>query len=388
MSQLLLLYSLSALLNAVQFVQMSTFGYVCKDIHISDLHQGYVKTYFIGLQLIGTPLIGVLVSRLGLKLGLIIAFLSTAASCFFLAISQGLFLIVVSQSFGLLMVGHQAFQTAIAHLTKPGAERTSAFSKLGLSFGIGFVLTPIITKLSTLFFGQTGPLLVSAGICVLSLPLLFIVKDAKQEDDDAEGKNKKLKGSGIEIIMKDPTLRNLFLTKLLVTCPAYIIFGVLQLHMINKFALTQTQDSLMQLELGLSIMIANSVGQMFASRIFKEAQLIRQSAIVAVGCYVVFAYLEYFWIIWPLLFVLIQAMTFVNNASDSMITTRVKAEQQGLILGLANSAIAFVRAASPTLAVLIIEEFGFGYLGLIGVICSAIGVALSSDGFSDYQKIE
>ncbi|CAD5206306.1 unnamed protein product [Bursaphelenchus okinawaensis] len=386
MSQLLVLYCLSSLLNAVQFVQMSTFGYMCKSVHVSDLHQGYVKTYFIGLQLIGTPLIGVLVSKLGLKLALIITFLSTAASCFFLAISQGLFLIIVSQSFGILMVGHQAFQTAIAHSTKPGPERTSAFSKLGLSFGAGFVLTPIITKLSTLILGQSGPLLMGAAICVLTLPLLLTVRDAHPEESE-DPKEKKPLGSGVDIIMKDPVLRNLFLTKLLVTCPAYVIFGTLQLHLINTFGMTQTQDSFMQLEIGMGIMFANSIGQMVLSKFFKENQLIKYSAIAAVLCYSGFMYLKFFWLIFPLLFILIQTITFVNNASDSMMTTRIKSEQQGLILGLANSAIAFVRAAAPTFSVLIIEQFGFGFLGLIGVVSASTGVLLSNTT-PDYQKLD
>lgn len=88
MSQLLLLYALSTVLNAVQFTQFSTFPYVCKEADISDLSQGYIKTFFIALELVGSPLVGALVNKLGLRTGLAIVFISTACSCFLLSITN------------------------------------------------------------------------------------------------------------------------------------------------------------------------------------------------------------------------------------------------------------------------------------------------------------
>lgn len=43
--------------------------------------------------------------------------------------------------------------------------------------GFGFLLTPIISKLATLFLGQRGPLIVGGWICLMTLPLLLLIKD-------------------------------------------------------------------------------------------------------------------------------------------------------------------------------------------------------------------
>lgn len=44
-------------------------------------------------------------------------------------------MVLMAQCLGIFMAGQQAVQLAVAQLTKPGSERTTAFSKLGLCFG-------------------------------------------------------------------------------------------------------------------------------------------------------------------------------------------------------------------------------------------------------------
>jgi MFS family permease len=89
-------------------------------------------------------------------------------------------MIIVAQFLGLFMSAHQCVQLAVARLTKPGNERTNAFSKLGLCFGLGFMLTPIISKVASMFGGERTPLIASASISLIALPLvLFFIDNLK-----------------------------------------------------------------------------------------------------------------------------------------------------------------------------------------------------------------
>lgn len=65
------------------------------------------------------------------------------------------------------MHGQQAHQTLLSALTTPGKERTSAFGRMGLTFGIGFIFVPIFSIAATKLGGDLAPLLVSAALCAL-----------------------------------------------------------------------------------------------------------------------------------------------------------------------------------------------------------------------------
>ncbi|KAI6221325.1 MFS domain-containing protein [Aphelenchoides fujianensis] len=381
-SQLLVCYGLLVLFNACFFVALSALPYVAKGVGMADLELGYAQTAFNVLQLIGTPLVGVLVDRIGFRATIAATFVSMGLSSAVLYNAESAWSIAFSQLFGVMMVAQQSIQTAVAQLTKPGSERTNAFSRLGLCFGAGFVLTPIIAKAATMAGGERTPL---AAVALISFGVLpFIFAFAENSKNPAEGstadktesiKQKASSESGWKLVLKDEKIRQLFVLKILLLSPAMLIFGSLQIFLMNKFAVDQATNALVQLDIGLSIVFSNSFGIALLRRRFNEEELLYVGALTSIFCFAQFLWLEYLAQVWVGLFCLIFATTIATSSADSLLSSSVQHEEQGLVLGISNSAISVVRTSAPTFALWAVEEFGYGALGWVGIFAALAAIA-------------
>lgn len=140
MSQLLVSYILLIIFNGVFFVFVTSIPYVSKSLQIDELNLAYSQTYFNILLLIGTTFMGNILKLLNYKLSFALCFASVGISSAILMNATSAWMIILAQSLGAFMSAQQAVQIAVAQLTKPGAERTKAFSKLGMCFGNYFKL--------------------------------------------------------------------------------------------------------------------------------------------------------------------------------------------------------------------------------------------------------
>ncbi|KAI6179716.1 MFS domain-containing protein [Aphelenchoides besseyi] len=369
--QLLVLYGLLTLFNSCFFVLLSSVPYIAKTVGLSDLTLGYWQTVFNVCQLIANPLVGYLVDSIGYKATLSLNFGATALSAVLLYNAENQWAIGLSQLCGILMVAMQTIQTAIAHMTKAGSERTNAFSRIGLSFGVGFVFTPIIAKVATSLAGERGPLIATTLLSVGAIPLIFIFARDLKTHENTEIKEQNIqstpKSSGWVLIFTDYRLRRLMALKILLLSPSFLIFGTMQIFMMNKFAVDQATNALVQLDIGLSIMFSNTIGITRLRRRFGEEELLSIGAFISIFCFAQFLWIEYLAQIWIGVFCLIFSTTIATSSSDSLISSSVEQEQQGLVLGLSNSAISLFRTTAPTFAIYATERYGYGFLGWIGI---------------------
>ncbi|KAI6222163.1 MFS domain-containing protein [Aphelenchoides besseyi] len=378
--QLLVLYVLLTLFNSCFFVLLSSVPYIAKTVGLSDLTLGYWQTVFNVCQLIANPLVGYLVDSIGYKATLSLNFGATALSAVLLYNAESQWAIGLSQLCGILMVAMQTIQTAIAHMTKAGSERTNAFSRIGLSFGVGFIFTPIIAKVATSLAGERGPLIATALLSVGAIPLIFIFAQDLKTNDETKTKEQNVqstaKTSGWVLIFTDYRLRRLMALKILLLSPSFLIFGTMQIFMMNKFAVDQATNALVQLDIGLSIMFSNTIGITRLRRRFGEEELLSIGAIISIFCFAQFLWIEYLAQIWIGVFCLIFSTTIATSSSDSLISSSVEQEQQGLVLGLSNSAISLFRTTAPTFAIYATERYGYGFLGWIGIGSALVAILL------------
>lgn len=75
------------------------------------------------------------------------------------------------------------------------------------------------------------------------------IEPEKQEEDTKANSTKSL--SGLELLRHDENLRLLFISKALLLCPAFIMFGSLGIYLMNKFNVSQTTNTLIQLNVGV-----------------------------------------------------------------------------------------------------------------------------------------
>uniref|UniRef100_A0A915DV73 Major facilitator superfamily (MFS) profile domain-containing protein n=1 Tax=Ditylenchus dipsaci TaxID=166011 RepID=A0A915DV73_9BILA len=296
---------------------------------------------------------------------------------------------VISRLPCLLMHGQQAHQSLLANLTKPGKQRTKAFGRLGLTFGLGFVFTPLLSKLSSVMgFGERAPLLTAVAICLLALALLcFFIPDrnqaVKQEEEEEVIKGEtsvasvpNINMSSLTGVLKRPNVLNLILQKNAAVAPALLIFSVLQLDLINRFSITSSGNSLLQIFIGVNIMMTNTVGISWMRSKFAEPVLVRLGLSAFIFTYVQFCWFHHLWQLAPMMMSMCFAMTLVGTVADSLLTSAVQFEQQGIVLGISTSMNSLVRTFSPALAGYLLQSYGIASIGFIGGLSTSAALLL------------
>uniref|UniRef100_A0A914QZK4 Major facilitator superfamily (MFS) profile domain-containing protein n=1 Tax=Panagrolaimus davidi TaxID=227884 RepID=A0A914QZK4_9BILA len=332
-------YVLSTIHNVAFFTQMMGLPYIAKRNGISDAAFGYSQTFFGNIY--------------------------------------GLF---ISRIFGILIHGVQGHQAMIAAVTEPGKERTTAFGKIGVCFGISFVIAPIINKVAGLFFRDSASLF---SAMILSFVGVYVahkyVNDnefASYKDDKENKEESKVSFKKVIKIAKEPNVLTVFLQKNIAVAPMHIPFAVMQLYLIEKFGVTEGENSTIQIAIGLLIMIANGFGISYLRNKFAEEKLIHLGAISLLLVHAQFSYFVYFYQLYFILPFLAIGMTLVNTVSDSILTASVEQNEQAIILGICTAFASFFRTLAPSIGGLIMDKYGFSLIGYIGVSCALLSLSI------------
>uniref|UniRef100_A0A914YGB0 Major facilitator superfamily (MFS) profile domain-containing protein n=1 Tax=Panagrolaimus superbus TaxID=310955 RepID=A0A914YGB0_9BILA len=276
------------------------------------------------------------------------------------------------------MQGHQAM---IAAVTAPGKERTTAFGKVGVCFGISFVIAPIINKVAGLFFHDSASLF---SAMILSFFGVYVAHKYVNDDEFASYKedkkdNKeesKVSFQKVIKIAKEPNVLTVFLQKNIAVAPMHIPFAVMQLYLIEKFNVTEGENSTIQIAIGLLIMLVNGFGISYLRNKFAEEKLIHLGALSLLLVHAQFSYFVYFYQLYFILPFLALGMTLVNTVSDSILTASVEQNEQAIILGICTAFASFFRTLAPSVGGLIMDKYGFSLIGYIGVICALLSLSV------------
>lgn len=150
---------------------------------------GAVIASFSVMQFLFAPAWGRLSDRIGRRPVLLISNAGSAISYAFFALagmssippSMGLGLLLVSRVFGGACGANISVASAyIADITPPD-KRSKGMGIIGVSFGLGFILGPVLGALSASYFGLAGPGCVAASLCAANFVLgCFILVESRK----------------------------------------------------------------------------------------------------------------------------------------------------------------------------------------------------------------
>uniref|UniRef100_A0A7E4VU72 MFS domain-containing protein n=1 Tax=Panagrellus redivivus TaxID=6233 RepID=A0A7E4VU72_PANRE len=379
-------YILTVLHNVAFFSQMFGLAFIVKKrLDVSDAVIGHSQTLYGALQIFGGPLFGAILQKLGIRTGLFLTYGLTAtmaATFYFINNVYGLFL---SKLPGLLIHGMLVHQAIISHLTEPGKERTTAFGRLGLCFGVSFALSPVANAIfakiagdfaclySGVFFSAVGAVIAAVFIH----PEEFSNDDTVDEDGNASKTNSKpLTLASVVDIARRPNVLAVFLQKNIAVAPMNLPFAVMQLYLIEKFAVTEGDNAIVQMFIGILIMVVNGAGIPFLRARFTEDKLVYIGLGALLVCHSQYAHLVYYPQVYFVLPFLAIGMTLVNTVSDSVLTASVNPDEHAIILGCTTAAASFFRTIAPSLGGYIMDVYGFHYIGYIGATCTLIAAGI------------
>lgn len=375
-------YLLTIFYNITFFLQFSATPYLVKQLELNDADFGYIQTVFGIFQMVGGPLFGYVIQKFGIRYALHLCYLSTMLSGLALYFSFDYYSLLLSRIPVVFMHGQQAHQTLLSALTQPGKERTSAFGRMGLTFGIGFIFVPIFSIAATKIGGDLAPLLVSAALCALPSIVLETCIERKSYEhdisaDESNGPAPQINITNVVRILQKPGVLNVMAKKNGGVVPFLMIIAVLNLYIIEKFNATNTENQIMQMMMGVFIMFSNGFGVIWLRKKFDEQTLLIIGSLSFVVGYTLFTLVFFnFWMLLVIMPFVSLGMSVVATCSDSLLTALVEESEQGIVLGTATSLNSLVRTFSPLFAGSLLQNYGFQSLTLLGVFGSLLAIGL------------
>lgn len=175
------------------FIDLIGFGIVlpmlpiyAKEFGASGFMLGLIIASFSAMQFLFAPWWGRLSDRVGRRPVLLVSTAMAAVSYGAFAVGSGspnhataLWVVLVSRVVaGLCGANITVAQAYIADIT-PAADRSRKMGLIGMAFGLGFILGPVLGALSIGWFGMTGPGWTASALCAGNFVLaLFILPES------------------------------------------------------------------------------------------------------------------------------------------------------------------------------------------------------------------
>ena len=136
------------------------------------LFGGLLGSLYALLTFLSAPLLGRLSDRLGRRPVLLWTTLGHLTGYLLWTFAQSFALLIVSRVIGGLMSGNLAVASAAVADVSSREERTRGMALLGVAFGAGFLLGPVLGGVASLYDLSAIPALASLGMHPFSLPAL------------------------------------------------------------------------------------------------------------------------------------------------------------------------------------------------------------------------
>ncbi len=178
----------AAIIFLTVFIDLIGFGIVipllpiyAKNFQATGWEIGAVMSAFSLMQFVFAPLLGRLSDRIGRRPVLLTSTAGAAISYVIFAQasrlegSTALVLLFVSRAFaGVCGANITVAQAYIADITPP-EQRSRKMGLIGMAFGLGFIFGPLVGSIARGYFGATGPGWAAAALCAANFILAFCI---------------------------------------------------------------------------------------------------------------------------------------------------------------------------------------------------------------------
>lgn len=354
-------------------LQMSTIPYITKDLHLDNVQFGYIQTALAVVQMIGNPIFSHFCSG-NMKRSLAIAYLSSALSYFLTSISGGFNMLMLSRLVCLMVQTPIGLQTVISTVTTP-EERTVMFSRLGGTFGLGFIFGSILGGTLATTLGYYLPSFIGAIICILVIPIIYIYlpDDSNNAHSSTSKDGEKPKGllAHYARLLRVKQVFVVLLTKNLCLIPLIIFTGILGVYLVDEHNVNPGENAALTVYTGILMTVMNIAGIGFLRNRYPENTLMFMGFVLVAVTGLSLIIISHFWQFFIAMPLLAVSMTLIGTVSDSLMTTAVDTADHALVVGLAWALDSVVRVIGPTVAGYMLTNLGFasfGYATILGCL--------------------
>lgn len=142
------------------------------DISSGSTAYGLILSIYAGMQFIFGPLLGALSDRFGRRPIILFSLAGLFVHYVLLAVAPTLLFLTLARAFGGMMGASVSAASAYIADVSPPERRAQSFGLLGVAFGLGFIIGPMLGGL----LGEIGlrvPFYAAAGLCLANLVLAW-----------------------------------------------------------------------------------------------------------------------------------------------------------------------------------------------------------------------
>ncbi|APR82781.1 tetracycline resistance protein [Minicystis rosea] len=372
------------------FLDAVGFGFVipllpvyAASMHAGEFAVGVILACFSGAQLLATPVLGSLSDRHGRRRIVLLSLAGNAAAMvlFAVAVHRGaLLLLVVSRALAGATAGNlSACQAAIADVTS-ASRRASAMGAIGAGLGLGLMAGPALGGVLIGRFGPEGPPLAASAMALLDLALALLLMpetlDRGREEDGARPRPSPR--PPIRAVLAErrmATLLSIYFAAFLAMTSVQTAFPLLTLERLGWSAaqigyafagfgvvLFLVQGLLVgrlakvvgEIPLLMAGVLLETVGMLAIAFGARSPQVIVGSVVVGVG------------------------IGITNPVLSTLASRLARSDQQGAVLGVAQSTGSLARTVGPIWSGLLYQTLGASAPFVGGAAATALGFVLAA----------
>ncbi|MFQ5871352.1 MAG: MFS transporter [Candidatus Geothermarchaeales archaeon] len=377
------------------FVDLIGFGIIipllpfyAQDLGASPTTLGLLVASFSLMQFIFAPVLGRLSDRFGRRPIILLSLLGSTTGHLIFALADSLPLLFLSRiTAGIAAANLSVAQAYIADTTPP-KERARGMGFIGASFGVGFIIGPVIGgSLSVYGFSAPGFAASAIAFSNLLLALTLLPESLPQPLRTDDGIIPRKPGGFIEGFRR-PMIGGLLTTFFVVSFSFATIPVTFPLLGIELFDLGPSDMSFIFIYIGvIQVFIqAGMMGRLV--RWLGEERLLALGTILMTTTIFAIPFIPDLGAFLLLTGLLSTGVSIINPVVPSMISKRTPASEQGNMLGLTQSVASLARVPGPLSGGLIFEHIGVAAPFIISAALMLLGFALSARIFLRIGRTE
>lgn len=360
-------------------IMMPLLPFYAQHYGASPFAVGFLLASYGFCQMLAGPVLGRISDQIGRRPVLIVSQIGTFAGFLLLGFARDLRLIFIARIIDGLTAGNLSVaQAYIADVTEP-AKRTQAFTLIGISFGLGFLIGPAISG-TLAHYGHQYPIFAAAALSALSI-VLTVLFLPKKEQVHADPKGW-FDFSIYQKSFQDPKLAP-YLYQFLSFIFSFSVF-------ISGFALFSERRFVFEghpfgaREVGYVFAFVGLLGVLVQGfligtlvKFFGEIKLVRAGFILICGSFFALAFIHSI----PLLLLTLSASfigsSILRPSLTSVITQHAGKNGQGSVLGITQSLMSVSQVVAPIITGALIQHGHLSLWSFFGALTCAFGVFLS-----------
>lgn len=361
--------------------------FYAQDYQASPEVIGYFVAAYSVFQFLASPILGGLSDKYGRRPLLIYSQLGSMIGFLLLGWAGSLAMLFLSRIIDGISGGNLTIAFAYLSDVTPPEERSSAFAVMGVAFGLGFMVGPLVGGELSALWGRSAPAFAAAFLsaCSTMLTLFYLKEPARHVASEAKtGLAYYVNALGY---FKERKLRTFLLVFLFFTLPFSLYVSMFSLYAKIELSFTETDVGRFLAYIGfLGIIWQGVVIRRLVKGMGEQAVLRLGLSSLMLGLLgIVFA------INWWQLGLIAIVFSFGAGATrpviSSIITQVAPPNRKGGVIGVASSIESFTRVIAPIAGGWIIGGLHPNYIGYVGAALAMIGVAMAFSVKFDRKEI-